>query len=113
MVQMPVPSLMNQSLDDQSLDDQSSHHKVHWIEDTDIDPDGPNWDLLCEEWDSDEPELESDFHREQIALLLANQERSARETAQGQANQERSARELAEERAERLAAKLRELGIEE
>jgi Uma2 family endonuclease len=65
MVQMPVPSLMNQS-----LDDQSSHHKVHWIEDTDIDPDGPNWDLLCEEWDSDEPELESDFHREKIALLL-------------------------------------------
>jgi Uma2 family endonuclease len=66
MVQMPVPSLINQSLDNQSL----NHHKAHWIEDTDIDPDGPDWDFLCEEWESDEPELESDFHREQIALLL-------------------------------------------
>ncbi len=30
----------------------------------------PEWDILGEEWLSDEPELESDFHREQITLLL-------------------------------------------
>jgi Uma2 family endonuclease len=30
----------------------------------------PNWDILGEEWLSDEPELESDLHREQIDLLL-------------------------------------------
>lgn len=30
----------------------------------------PAWDILGEEWLSDEPELESDFHREQITLLL-------------------------------------------
>lgn len=30
----------------------------------------PNWDVLSEEWLSDEPELESDFHYDQIALLL-------------------------------------------
>ncbi|NET48460.1 MAG: Uma2 family endonuclease [Merismopedia sp. SIO2A8] len=30
----------------------------------------PNWDILSEEWLSDEPELESDFHYDQIALLL-------------------------------------------
>ncbi len=30
----------------------------------------PDWDMLGEEWLSDEPELESDFHREQITLLL-------------------------------------------
>jgi Uma2 family endonuclease len=34
------------------------------------DQDEPNWDILCEEWLSDEPELESDFHRDQIDLLL-------------------------------------------
>ena len=30
----------------------------------------PAWDMLDEEWMSDEPPLESDFHREQIYLLL-------------------------------------------
>jgi Uma2 family endonuclease len=30
----------------------------------------PNWDSLEEEWLSDEPELESDLHRDQIDLLL-------------------------------------------
>jgi Uma2 family endonuclease len=30
----------------------------------------PAWDMLDEEWLSDEPDLESDFHREQIYLLL-------------------------------------------
>jgi Uma2 family endonuclease len=33
-------------------------------------PETPNWDMLGEEWLSDEPELESDFHRDQIDLLL-------------------------------------------
>lgn len=32
--------------------------------------DEPNWDNLSEEWPSDEPELESDLHRDQIDLLL-------------------------------------------
>jgi Uma2 family endonuclease len=71
MVQMPVQSLVNQSLDDQALDDRSlSHGQVHWSEDAFVDPEGPDWDILCEEWDSDEPELETDFHRDQIDLLL-------------------------------------------
>lgn len=30
----------------------------------------PNWDILSQEWLSDEPELESDLHRDQIDLLL-------------------------------------------
>jgi Uma2 family endonuclease len=71
MVQMPVQSLVNQSLDDQALDDRSlSHGEVHWSEDAFVDPEGPDWDILCEEWNSDEPELETDFHRDQIDLLL-------------------------------------------
>lgn len=76
MVQMPVQSLINQSLGHQSLDNESlandslSHREANWIEDTVVDPEGPDWDILCEEWLSDEPELESDFHRDQIDLLL-------------------------------------------
>ena len=31
---------------------------------------GPKWDNFEDEWLSDEPELESDFHRDQIDLLL-------------------------------------------
>lgn len=34
------------------------------------DSDEPDWGILGEEWLSDEPELESDFHRDQIDLLL-------------------------------------------
>lgn len=34
------------------------------------DPYAPNWGILTQEWDSDEPELETDFHRAQIDLLL-------------------------------------------
>ena len=34
------------------------------------DPDAPNWGILTQEWLSDEPELETDFHRDQIDLLL-------------------------------------------
>ncbi len=66
MVQMPVQSLINQSLDNESL----SHGQAHWMEDSVVDPNGPNWDILGEEWESDEPELETDFHRDQIDLLL-------------------------------------------
>jgi Uma2 family endonuclease len=33
-------------------------------------PESPDRDILGEEWLSDEPELESDFHRDQIDLLL-------------------------------------------
>ena len=30
----------------------------------------PKWDTFGDEWFSDEPELESGFHRDQIDLLL-------------------------------------------
>jgi Uma2 family endonuclease len=33
-------------------------------------PEEPDWATLSEEWESDEPELESDLHRDQIDLLL-------------------------------------------
>jgi Uma2 family endonuclease len=33
-------------------------------------PQTPDWATLSEEWESDEPELESDLHRDQIDLLL-------------------------------------------
>jgi Uma2 family endonuclease len=33
-------------------------------------PEEPDWATLNEDWESDEPELESDFHRDQIDLLL-------------------------------------------
>jgi Uma2 family endonuclease len=66
MVQMPVQSLVNQSLANESLSDS----QAHWIEDRVVDPGGPDWDILGEEWESDEPELETDFHRDQIDLLL-------------------------------------------
>jgi Uma2 family endonuclease len=33
-------------------------------------PTGLDWDRLEEEWESDEPELDSDFHRDQIDSLL-------------------------------------------
>jgi Uma2 family endonuclease len=39
----------------------------HQIE---LEPESPDRDILGEEWLSDEPELESDFHRDQIDLLL-------------------------------------------
>jgi Uma2 family endonuclease len=56
MVQLPVQSLINQSLPpvQEGFDDSYE----------------PDWDILGEEWESDEPELESDFHRDQIDLLL-------------------------------------------
>jgi len=41
---------------------QTPQHEATWAE--------PNWDLLTEEWDSDEPTLESDFHRDNIDLLV-------------------------------------------
>jgi Uma2 family endonuclease len=66
MVQMPVQSLVNQSLANESLSD----NQAHWIEDSVVEPNGPEWDILGEEWESDEPELETDFHRDQIDLLL-------------------------------------------
>jgi hypothetical protein len=50
MVQLPVQATPT------SLEDESN--------------DIPNWDILGDEWLSDEPELESDLHREQIDLLL-------------------------------------------
>lgn len=36
-----------------------------------VEPEEPDWDNLGEEWLSDEPELETDFHRDQISLLLS------------------------------------------
>jgi hypothetical protein len=58
MVQIPSQPLMaEQSLDPANLG-------PNWQ------PETPDWDRLGEEWLSDEPELETDFHRDQVDLLL-------------------------------------------
>lgn len=74
MVQRPTPSTSVVSPQPSSLS-VSPHHPVTRSETSyspaaEIEDDQPNWDILTQEWLSDEPELETDFHRDQIDMLL-------------------------------------------
>jgi Uma2 family endonuclease len=72
MVQIPLQSLANNLQPDLQSDLQSdlqaeSHPR---LDPAGVGRPGPDWAMVGEEWESDEPELESDFHRDQIDLLL-------------------------------------------
>lgn len=66
MVQLPSRTASQELM----LDGSSAVADYSALSDSGVTEESPDWDILGEEWLSDEPELESDFHREQITVLL-------------------------------------------